>query len=319
MNDNARQREAVMRGQYSSSDIAKLQALHQNRYVAPALARPFALPPQLSQQQAAWLPDGHMISNATRRTSVTDRQSDTPRQYDKHGVEIPPSRPSNGIINGNAGNRMNGRMNGNGNNSPHSSPALPNALLFRGDPRTSSRGAKISSMHGNINGIGSPHSSPALPNAMLFNGERRPLSRGADTSSIQGNTNGNLSRNMNGNGSQHSSPALPNSMLFNEDPRALSRGANTIPDQPPTLQNFHRSQNPLQGSNGQQFFGIRQVPNMIPVQANRPRAPPAQMVPPSTNGAQISRPPPTNGVQQPPRLPSASGQRRFDGNPGACG
>ena len=317
MNDNARQREAVMRGQYSSSDTAKLGALHKQAYQIPALARPFTLPPQLSQQQAAWLPDGYMFSNAPRRTSITDRQSNFPRQYDIHGVELPPSRLSLRKV----GDSTNGSMNG----SPRSSPALPNAIPYNGGPRPLSRGATTSSIHGNMNGImrgnmhgsmhgnGSPRNSPNLPNAMLLTGDPRTLSWGASMNSIQGNISGNI----NGNSGPHSSPNLPDAMPFNADPRTLSRRGKTVPDRQPTIQDFRNSQNPRQDPNGQVLYGIRQVPNMIPVQANRPRAPPAQMVAPSANGAQLSRPTSTNGVQQSPRMPSGHGQPRFDGNPGA--
>ena len=255
-----------MRDQHSSFDTTKLQATHQKAYEAPALAKAFVLPPQLSQQQAAWLPDGYKLSNATRRTSLTDRQSDMPRRYDSHGVEIPPSGLTNGNTNSNIGGRINGNM--------------------KGNMKANMNGNMSGGIHGNTNGTtnGSLHS---------MNG------------STNSTTHGNLYRN----GSPHSSPALPNATPFNGDPRTLSRGANTIPDT--TVRNLHNSQNPRQGSNGPQLYGIRQVPNMIPVQGNRPRAPPAQMVvPPSTNGAQLAGSSPTmNGAQQPPRLPSANGQR----------
>ena len=332
MDDNARRREALMRGQYSSSDIAKLESLHKQAYQVPALARHFALPPQLSQQQAEWLPDGYKLLNATRRTSITDRQSNFPRQYDVHGVELPPSRLSLGKFGDSTNGRMNGTMKGNvhgnmnGSGSPRSSPALPNTIPFHGGPRPLSRGGTNSSILGNMNsamkgnmqgdmsGNGSSRNSPALPNAIPFSGGPRPMSWGANTSSIQGNISGNI----NGSSGPHSSPNLPNAMPFNADPLTLSRGAKTVPHRQPTIQDFRNSQNPRQGPNGQVLYGIRQVPNMIPVQANRPRAPPAQMVAPSANGAQqLSRPPSANGLQQSPRVPSANGQKRFDGNPDA--
>ena len=323
MNDNARQREAVMRGQYSSSDAARLQALHQKAYEAPALAKAFVLPPQLSQQQAAWLPDGYKLSNATRRTSITDRQSDSPRQYDIHGVEMPPNRPSNGRMNGKVGDTVKGKMNGKINGTMNGS--------MHGIMSGNMNGTMRRNIHGKMNGNGnsSPHNSPALPNAMLLSGDPRTLSRGANTSGIHGNMDGRMSGDMNGsirgnkigtthgnengNSSPHSSPALPNAMISNGDPRTLSRGANTSSGRQHTTREFHNSQTTRQDSNGRPFYGIRQVPNMVPVEGNRPRAPPAVMVvPPSTNGAQqLSGPPSMNGVQPPSRLPSASGQRQI--------